>query len=247
MVGYLTSAFTPKGADIYNVFVRRDGTQSEAPLDWHPAPRLDVPLYVLISGRTGSAAEALAYTLKNAKRATVIGERSGGAANPGGPVDVGNGFSVFVSDGSPVSPITGRNWEGDGVQPTIDAPAHDALRVAQVHALEIQLAKNTREDAMTAVRWALEALQAPKRVERDLSPLTGSYGDFRIAMEGDALLLLQGRRPSRILRSLGNDAFFVEDDPNRRVVFERDAAGTVIALELRFSDGGRSRFRRDGG
>ena len=46
MVGYLTSAFTPKGADIYNTFHSRDGTFSEAPRDWYPSPRLDVKLRV---------------------------------------------------------------------------------------------------------------------------------------------------------------------------------------------------------
>ena len=64
MVGYLTSAFTPRGADIYNTFHSRQGTSSEAPLDWHPAPRLDVPLYVLGSsmfGATLAAALGLPY------------------------------------------------------------------------------------------------------------------------------------------------------------------------------------------
>jgi hypothetical protein len=245
MVGYLTSAFTPRGADIYNTFVSRRGTTSEAPRDWHPAPRLEVPLYVLTSARTGSAAEALAYTLKNAGRATVVGERSGGAANPGGPVDVGEGFSVFVSTGSPVSPITGGNWEGDGVQPTIDVAAHDALRVAQVHALEAQLAKTPAGDAATGTRWALDALQAPPVYEGDLAPLSGTYGDIRIAVEGGALVLHHGRRPPRPLRVLASGEFFMEDEPQRRVAFERDADGKVIALELRFADGNRSRFRRD--
>lgn len=246
MVGYLTSAFTPRGADIYNTFHSRQGTSSEAPLDWHPAPRLDVPLYVLTSGRTGSAAEALAYTLKNAGRATVVGERSGGAANPGGPVDVGEGFSVFVSTGSPVSPVTGRNWEGDGVQPDLDVPALDALRAAQVHALERRLAHIAGDDNLDGVRWALEALQAPTRFDGELATLAGTYGDIRIVLHGDALVLRQGRRPERRLRPLADWSFFVEDDPLRRIAFERDASGHVVALELRFVDGNRSRFRRDG-
>ena len=41
MVGYLTSAFTPKDAKIYNVFHSRRGTRSEAPSDWYPTPRLE--------------------------------------------------------------------------------------------------------------------------------------------------------------------------------------------------------------
>ena len=72
MVGYLASAFVAPGADIYNTFHSRRGTLSEAPPTAHPAPRTTLPLYVLTSGRTGSAAEAFAYTLKNARRATVV-------------------------------------------------------------------------------------------------------------------------------------------------------------------------------
>lgn len=127
MVGYLTSAFTPRGADIYNTFHTREGLMSEAPRDWHPSPRLDVPVYVLINGRTGSAAEAFAYTMKNAGRATVVGEASGGAANPGRFFDLGDGFRVFVSTGSPVSPVTGTNWEATGVQPDLAVASDEAL------------------------------------------------------------------------------------------------------------------------
>lgn len=132
MVGYLVSAFTPPGADIYNTFhARNGGTSSEAPAQPYAKPRLDVPLYVLINGRTGSAAEAFTYTVKNAKRATVVGETSRGAANPGGFVEVGGGFAVFVSDGTPVSPVTKTNWEGTGVTPDVAVPAADALDKAK--------------------------------------------------------------------------------------------------------------------
>nr|WP_175429168.1 S41 family peptidase [Lysobacter enzymogenes] len=139
-VGYLTSAFTPRGAPIYNRFrARLDGqTRSfdEAPLQWYPQPRLDVPLYVLTSARTGSAAEALAYTLQAARRATVIGEASAGAANPGGEFPLADGYRVFVSTGSPTNPITGGNWEGRGVQPDIATAAAQALDTARLRALE---------------------------------------------------------------------------------------------------------------
>ncbi|MDC8013447.1 S41 family peptidase [Tahibacter soli] len=128
MVGYLVSAFTPRGADIYNTFhARNGGTTSEAPAEPYAQPMLTVPLYVLINGRTASAGEAFSYTVKNAKRATIVGETSRGAANPGGFVEVGDGYAVFVSDGTPVSPVTKTNWEGTGVAPDVAVPAAEAL------------------------------------------------------------------------------------------------------------------------
>src|SRR5690606_41154168 len=116
MVGYLASAFVARGADIFNTFHSRDVAHSEAPADWYHAPRPTVPLYVVVNGHTGSAAESFAYTLQQAGRATVVGETSGGAANPGGPVPTPGGLEVFVPTGSPVNPFSGGNWEGTGVQ-----------------------------------------------------------------------------------------------------------------------------------
>ncbi len=130
MVGYLASAFLAPGADPYNRFRTRTATFSEAPRETHATPRPQVPLYVLVDGGTGSAAESFAYTLSAARRATVVGERSGGAANPGEYFPAGDGFEVFVPTGSPVNPITHGNWEGEGVKPDVASDADAALEVA---------------------------------------------------------------------------------------------------------------------
>ncbi|KNC67459.1 hypothetical protein AC626_10640 [Pseudoalteromonas rubra] len=44
----------------------------------------DVPLYVLTSSKTYSGAEEFSYNMLTRKRATLVGETTGGAANPGG-------------------------------------------------------------------------------------------------------------------------------------------------------------------
>lgn len=132
MVGYLISAFVAPGANIYNTFHTRTESFDEAPLEPYRNPRTKVPLYVLIGTGTGSAAEAFAYTLKHAKRATVVGQPSDGVANPGDEVEAGEGFSVFVPNGSPVSPITGGNWEGTGVLPDVEVASKSALETALV-------------------------------------------------------------------------------------------------------------------
>ncbi|TDK21057.1 hypothetical protein E2F46_15265 [Luteimonas aestuarii] len=234
MVGYLASAFVAPGSDIYNTFHSRAGTASEAPAEPFAAPRTALPLYVLVSGRTGSAAEAFAYTLQNARRATVVGEATAGAANPGRPYPVGDGYSVFVSNGTPVSPLTGGNWEGVGVQPDVVVDSARALDVATRQALETLLATGAGDD----VRWSLEALAAPADVVHTdvLSAFVGHYGAVQVERVDSALQLRQGRRPPLRLRPLSDTVFFVDGEPTRRVRFERDG-DTVRALELLWANG----------
>jgi hypothetical protein len=88
------------------------------------------PLYVLISARTFSAGEAVAYDLQALKLATFVGETTGGGANPGGTMPIGSQLAIFMPTGRAENPITHTNWEGVGVKPDIAVPAADALKVA---------------------------------------------------------------------------------------------------------------------
>jgi retinol-binding protein 3 len=87
------------------------------------------PVYVLTSSRTFSAAEEFAYNLQARKRATIVGETTGGGAHPGGMRRIGD-FAVFVPSGRAINPITKTNWEGTGVHPEIAVPADSALAAA---------------------------------------------------------------------------------------------------------------------
>ncbi len=240
MVGYLTSAFTPADAPIYNIFHSREGTESEAPAVFYPTPRLDVPVYVLISARTGSAGEAFPYTLQGARRATIVGEASAGAANPGGMVPVGGGFAVFISQGSPRNPNTGRNWEGVGVQPDVAAPWNEALDRAQALALQRIVATDpARRDAA----WALEALSSTT-APGDLTPYAGTYGEVIVSETGEWLSIVRGRRPPVTLQRLEGDVFTTVGDPSRRYRFTRDADGRVTAFDAIGPNGPGPRARR---
>jgi C-terminal processing protease CtpA/Prc len=100
-------------------------------------------VYVLTSKRTFSAAEEFTYNLKNLKRATIIGETTGGGAHPGGTRRINEHFHVFVPDGRAINPISKTNWEGTGVKPDIDVPAEQALKTAHLAALKKLLDKAT--------------------------------------------------------------------------------------------------------
>lgn len=90
----------------------------------------DKPVYVLTSRRTFSAAEEFAYNLQARKRATIVGDTTGGGAHPGGVQRLAGGFTVFVPSGRAINPITKTNWEGTGVLPDIAVPADSALSAA---------------------------------------------------------------------------------------------------------------------
>ena len=85
------------------------------------------PVFVLTSKRTFSGAEEFSYNLKALKRATLVGETTGGGAHPGSIRRVHELFTVFVPTGRAINPITRGNWEGTGVAPDVAVPAEQAL------------------------------------------------------------------------------------------------------------------------
>lgn len=138
MVAALCTYFFPEPVHLNDLYFRPENTTRQYwTLPGVPAPRyLDREVYVLTSKRTGSGAEEFAYNLKNLKRATILGEVTWGGAHPGEVFRLNDHFSAFVPTGRAINPITKTNWEGVGVKPDIEAPADDALRLAQVKILE---------------------------------------------------------------------------------------------------------------
>ena len=106
-------------------------TYSSTP-SWVPGRRFGAtkPVYVLISARTFSAAEAFAYDLKALKRVKVIGERSGGGAHPFQYRRVHQHFVLSLPEERSVNPITGGNWQGTGVEPDVVVNSERALETA---------------------------------------------------------------------------------------------------------------------
>ena len=107
-------------------------------------PMFETDLYILTSERTFSAAEEFTYNMKNLKRATIVGETTGGGAHPGGMRIVNDGFLVWVPTGRAVNPISKTNWEGTGVSPDVAVARDKALEKARALALEKMIKAATR-------------------------------------------------------------------------------------------------------
>ncbi|MCR5861903.1 S41 family peptidase [Flavobacterium sp. J372] len=148
MVRYLASYFFGDEPVHLNDLYFRNGNQTTE--FWTiPVPGkkyLDKPVYVLTSSHTFSGGEELAYDLQTQKRATLIGETTGGGANPGDEVELPEGFTAFIPGGRAINPITKTNWEGTGVKPDIAVPAGNALKEAHLLALkELSIASGDDE------------------------------------------------------------------------------------------------------
>jgi len=121
---------------------------------------LNKDVYVLTSKRTFSGAEEFSYNLKNLKRATIIGETTGGGAHPGGGFRINEHFGMFVPTGRAISPITKTNWEGTGVTPDISVPADQALHVARIMALKKSVTTIANPDRKGAVEEEIKKLES---------------------------------------------------------------------------------------
>ncbi len=145
-VAYLVSHFFAEGDarhlnDIYN---RLDSTTRQYWTIPSATPRFSGPIYVLTSHDTFSGGEECAYDLQTQKRATLIGETTGGGANPGDNVSLGHGFIAFIPTSRSINPITKANWEHVGVKPDVEVPAEAAMKIAYVTILNNLI--KTRKD-----------------------------------------------------------------------------------------------------
>ncbi len=119
----------------------------------------DKDVYILTSNRTFSAAEEFTYNLKNLKRATIVGETTGGGANPGGTFRLTEHFGAFIPTGRAISPITKTNWEGTGVEPDVKVPKEQALKTAYILALNKTLEKAKEDELKNALKDLIEQNQ----------------------------------------------------------------------------------------
>ena len=157
-----------------NSFVGRDGKPVEefwTSKDLPGKRYAGKDVYVLTSANTFSAAEEFAYDVQNLNRATIVGEVTGGGANPVNTFRVGRGFRVGIPIGRAMNPITKTNWEGVGVKPTVAVPAAAALQTAHLAALDRRIAETTAEPEK---KKRLES--AAEQVRRELDQVKQTRG-----------------------------------------------------------------------
>ena len=210
-----------------------------------PGPRRpDVPLYVLTSQATGSAAEEFSFVLKNLGRATIVGDRTAGAGHMVGGFPVGHGFVGGVSLTRVTDPKTGREWERVGVQPDVAVSPERALDVAQVAAMRKIAARDSSAESRRTLELVAETIEARGRGVRvdaaRLARLAGAYeGDRSVeAIDGKLWYRRRAGVPDEMV-PLGGDRFAVGAT---RFTFEPSGATQRLTVER--PDGTRLSYAR---
>lgn len=210
-----------------------------------PGPRLaDRPVFVLVNKNTVSAGEGFAYALKHMKRATIIGEVTAGGAHPQAPHECPEeSIVVHVPYGRAINPVTQSNWEGKGVEPDIEVPGKDALKVAHIEALKTlkQLASDDEvQHGYNMIMEEVEAKYDPVVLSEEmLQKYTGRYErGVEVQLKDGTLCVLR-----YLLVPMGNDKFMIENG-DEQVFFVKNAEGRYSELVVLFRDGRRVVFKR---
>ena len=148
MVAFVSSYLFAERTHLNDLWTRKGNTTDQYwTLQYVPGKRLDgKPAFVLTSSHTFSGGEEFTYNLKTLKRATIVGETTGGGAHPVNGHRITEHFAIGVPFARAINPITHTNWEGTGVEPDVKVPAADALTTAKKLAAEKLAAKPATQE-----------------------------------------------------------------------------------------------------
>lgn len=121
-------------------------------------PMTEIPIFILTSDRTFSAAECFAYDMKVRGRAIIVGDSTKGGAHSVDLYNLFEQFEIYIPTMRAINPVTGSNWEGVGVIPDLTVNAESALDSAIVLATEA--AQEFAKDKEENLKFAIQEMQS---------------------------------------------------------------------------------------
>jgi hypothetical protein len=177
---------------------------------------LRMPVYILTSSNTVSAAEDLAYAMQATKRGTIAGEKTAGGSHPVGPVFLGHGFVAGIPFAHTYNIHTGTEWEGTGVIPDIALKADASL------------------DDVTLILFPNSwAANQHKAVDRPVDPQAvqaylGTYeGGLKFYVKEGALYCENPERGNQVFKLRYISPGFFQLDENVQVKFGQQQGGAA--------------------
>lgn len=204
---------------------------------------LSMPIYVLVSDRTFSAAEGLAYHLQQLRKAIVIGEQTRGGAHLTRSFSAGNGFVAFIPYSRSENAKTNTDWEGTGVQPQVHINEGQALNEAQDQALQSMLAHQTDEVEKRKINYAINILRShtpiPLLDQELLAVYTGTYEYFEVSNVQHQLYFQDTKNHKKPIpiTPIATNLFQVGNE--YQIAFQVNEDGKCTGFEMYWEDGWR--------
>lgn len=194
-------------------------------------------LYILTGMATASAAEAFTYSLKALGRATIVGEKSNGAAHW---VDYfyypALQMEIKLPVARPVNPITKTNWEKTGITPDIIVPEYLAFEKAYRAALEKKLPLITDKKRLSDIKWSMRLLDEKIKDEKfsnvNLEDFSGKYENLEFMVKENKLFWHQPDGTEYQIVQLSKDNFVFTDTEDYIIRFIRNSSGKVTGYQF---------------
>ena len=199
-----------------------------------------VPVFILVSKRTASAAEGFSYIMQQFKRAAIVGEQTKGEGNPGKTFVMNDSLYMMIPTIESRNAVSGRGIDGIGVIPDIPVERSKAEDMALLEINQL-LAKNTSHpERKRQYEWNIPALRAkldPQQLPiEQVKNISGTYTENRkIIYENEGLYFETSAGRFKMFY-LGNNSFSV-DGKEYRINFT-DLNQPAAYFQAGWSDGG---------
>lgn len=205
---------------------------SEVVPSYVPGKKLaDIPIYILTSPTTASAAESFISHLKYFnKNVTIVGNKTKGAENPVEHISIDDNFVLQIPAWKKIYSKNPNIWEGVGITPDIEVEPIDALKTAYKKAIERLLTTTSDKTAIDKYQWALDGISASyNNVDSNtIDKYAGNYGKIKIIYKDSKLHYLAGVGSSKLLIPISDNYFVVESVDYFRIKFIDTNGGIVL-------------------
>lgn len=201
---------------------------------------LSMPVYILTSHSTFSGAEDFSYGLQKAKRATIVGEITGGGAHPQMPFSVGQVFVISIPYARSLNPVTKTDWEGTGVVSNVKIEASAALSKTQELIFNERLLVTKDEKETHKSEYYLRLLKldkVPKPMTiKFFSQFVGTYPDVTLYLDNNKLICKNNDNKNvSELKHISNSLFVI--DENAQIEFFKNDKGHYSSIKIYLNDG----------
>jgi hypothetical protein len=173
----------------------------------------DVPLYILVSKRTASAAEGMASILRSFRGAVIVGENTKGEGNPGELFVINDLLYIMIPTAVSVSAAPdSKAVEGVGVTPDITINPEKSLDKALLEICKTLAKRDNLKHIQQVYEWQIPYLEfkinphaAPVEL---LKNVTGTFSDGRHIISEHGELTYIGKDNQRARLDYYGDGVF---------------------------------------